>query len=137
MNNVNLTGRITKDPELHETEKMQVVNFTLAVNREFSKEKEADFIPCVAYNNSATFMSNYIRKGDMIEVQGRIQIRNYQSKNGETIYVTEVVSSRVGLLAKNHPQVSSNPQPRTITHTHTTEEIITVPDNIADDDLPF
>lgn len=134
MNDVNLTGRITKDPELHETEKMQVVNFTLAVNREFSKEKEADFVPCVTFNHSATYLANYVKKGDMLEVQGRIQTRSYQSKNGDTIYVTEVVASRVGLLVRANVQAPQESQtPCAPTHTHTIEETV----NIPDDDLPF
>lgn len=134
MNDVNLTGRITKDPDVRTTEKSQIVNFTLAVNREFSKEKECDFISCVAFNNQATFISKYITKGDLIGVHGRIQVRNYQSKNGDTVYVTEILCDRVEMLSKvqGHQQVNNQNQ-STITHIHTREETV----SISDDDLPF
>jgi len=129
MNDTCLSGRITKDPELVPTEKSKAVSFTLAVNREFSKEKTADFIPCVCFGQPAEFLAQYVKKGDLIELQGRIQTRNYQNKNGGTVYVTEVVANRVGLLAKVQGQAEQS----TITHTHTVEETV----NISDDDLPF
>lgn len=129
MNDVCLSGRITKDPELVNTEKTKAVNFTLAVNREFSKEKTADFIPCACFGQTADFLSQYVKKGDLIEVQGRVQTRSYTSKNGGTVYVTEVLANRVGFLAKVQGQAEQS----TITHTHTVEETV----NISADDLPF
>lgn len=137
MNDVCLSGRLTKDPINNQTQNTQITSFTLAVNREFSKEKTADFIPCVAFNQTAKYIIQYIKKGDLIEANGRIQVRSYQGKNGETNYVTEVIVDRVGILAKVQSQQEHKPtepqSPNTIIHRHITEEKVTIPD----DDLPF
>ena len=139
MNDVCLSGRLTKDPINTQTQTTQIASFTLAVNREFSKEKTADFIPCVAFNQAAKYIIQYIKKGDLIEMNGRIQVRSYQGKNGETNYVTEVIVDRVGLLSKVQSQSQSQEEPtetkssNTIIHRHITEEKVTIPD----DDLPF
>lgn len=102
INRVVLVGRITKDPEQKRTQNnTPVVSFTLAVDSRFtndSGEKKADFIQCVTWNKSAEFMSNYVRKGAMLGVDGRIQTRTYETNNGETRYVTEVVCDSVQLL---------------------------------------
>ena len=139
MNDVCLSGRLTKDPINNQTQTTQIASFTLAVNREFSKEKTADFIPCVAFNQAAKYIIQYIKKGDLIELNGRIQVRSYQGKNGETNYVTEVIVDRVGLLSKVQSQSQSQEEPtetkssNTIIHRTITEEKVTIPD----DDLPF
>ena len=101
INRVILVGRVTKDPVLRKTPNgTSVVSFTLAVNRNIKKEgqPEADFINCVAWNKTADFMAQYVRKGALLGVEGRIQTRNYDDKNGKRVYVTEVVADSVQFL---------------------------------------
>jgi len=96
MNNVSLIGRLTKDPELRYTpSNTAVANFTLAVDRFGSKEKEADFINCVAWQKCAEFVSQYFTKGLRVGLTGSIQVRSYQAKDGTTRYVTEVRADKV------------------------------------------
>lgn len=101
VNNVVLVGRITKDVELKYTNAgIPYTQFTVAVDRgvkDANGERQADFIGCVAWRQSADFMSKYIKKGYMISVQGRIQTRNYQQDN-QTRYITEVVCDTVSNL---------------------------------------
>ncbi len=100
LNRVVLVGRITRDPELRKTQSgTSVLSFTCAVNRRFqTQEATADFINCVAWNKTAEFMSQYVRKGALIGVDGRIQTRNYDDNTGRKVYVTEVVAEQVQLL---------------------------------------
>ena len=100
MNKVMLIGRITKDIELRKTANANsVISFTLAVNRRLggSQEQQADFINCVAWNRTADLMNQYLHKGSMIAVEGRIQTRNYELE-GQRVYVTEVVADNVQFL---------------------------------------
>ncbi|NLY62856.1 MAG: single-stranded DNA-binding protein [Erysipelothrix sp.] len=100
INNVVLVGRLTRDPELRKTQSgTSVLSFTCAVNRRFqSQEQTADFINCVAWNQTADFLSRYATKGALVSVEGRIQTRNYEDKTGSRVYVTEVVAEQVQLL---------------------------------------
>ena len=100
INKVILVGRITKDPELRKTQNgTSVVSFTLACNRRVpSQGQDADFINCVAWNKTADFMAQYVRKGALLGIEGRIQTRNYDDKDGKRVYVTEVVANSVQLL---------------------------------------
>jgi single-strand DNA-binding protein len=94
-----LIGRLTKDPDLRYTPNGKaVVKFTLAVDRVFSKEKEADFIPCVAWGKTAENCANYIGKGSLVAVEGRIQVRTYEAKDGDKRWVTEVIADNVRFL---------------------------------------
>lgn len=98
MNKVILLGRLTKDPEVRYTQAGKVVcQFTLAVDRPFSNQegqKEADFIPVVIWGKSAETLGNTVRKGQKLLVEGRMQIRSYEGKDGSKRYVTEVVADR-------------------------------------------
>ena len=102
MNNVNLTGRLTKSPELKQTaSNTSVLTGTLAVNRTFKNqngEREADFINIVAWRQTAEIIAQYCGKGSQIGVTGRIQTRNYENQQGQRVYVTEVVAEHVDLL---------------------------------------
>lgn len=96
MNKVILIGRLTKDPELRYTpNNVAVCQFTLAVDRRFTSKSEgqptADFIPCVAWRQSAEFLSKYFTKGTKAVVSGSIQVRTYNDKDNVKRYVTEVV----------------------------------------------
>ena len=95
INNVSLTGRLTRDPELKYTNgsNTPVLSFTLAVNRNFKNKRgdvEADFINCVAWNKAAENISNYFQKGSLIGIEGSIQTRTYDDKDGKRVYLTEV-----------------------------------------------
>lgn len=90
-------GRLTRDPELRYTSNTStaVCNFTLAVDRRFSRqgeEKQADFIPIVVWGKTAEFCSRYFQKGQQIAVVGRIQTRTWDDSEGRRHYVTEVVA---------------------------------------------
>lgn len=101
MNNVVLVGRLTKDVELRKTQNgKSVVSYTLAVNRQFKQEgqPDADFINCVAWNKTADLMEQYLHKGSLVGVEGRIQTRSYQDNTGKNVYVTEVLTESVQFL---------------------------------------
>lgn len=110
MNRAILVGRLTRDPELRNTNSgVAVVSFTIAVNRTFTSnqtgEREADFINCIAFNKQAENLARYIRKGGLVGVDGRIQTRNYTAPDGTKRYVTEVVCENIHFL---EPKGSSN-----------------------------
>lgn len=102
INNVVITGRLTKDPDLRYTANgSAVATFTLAVNRNFtnqSGEREADFINCVIWRKPAETMANYAKKGTLLGVVGRIQTRSYENQQGSRVYVIEVVADNFQLL---------------------------------------
>ena len=106
MNKVILVGRLTRDPEVKYTPSGRMVaTFTLAVDRPFTSaaakekgEKEADFIPIVVWGNTAEFCGNYLNKGSKILVEGRLQLRSYDGKDGQKRYVTEVIAAGVESL---------------------------------------
>lgn len=98
LNNVVLMGRLTKDPELKQTPQgVSVANFTLAVERNYSKgeEKQTDFINIIAWRNTADFVSKYFTKGQLVAVRGRLQTRTWQDQNGQKRYATDVVADEV------------------------------------------
>ncbi|EGW38998.1 single-stranded DNA-binding protein [Desulfosporosinus sp. OT] len=103
LNRVVLVGRLTKDPELrYSPSGVAVANFTLAVDRKFKNaqgEKETDFIPCVVFRQLAELCANYLAKGKLASVDGRIQIRTYNDKDGQKRWVTEVVAEDVHFLS--------------------------------------
>ena len=102
MNRVVLVGRLTKDPELRYTPNgVPVATFTLAVNRNFSNQKgerEADFINCVIWRKPAENVANFLKKGSLAGVDGRIQTRNYEGQDGKRVYVTEIQAESVQFL---------------------------------------
>ena len=102
LNRVILIGRLTKDPELRYTPSgVAVTQFTLAVDRPFnsqSGEHEADFIPIVTWRQLAETCANYLRKGRLTAVEGRMQVRNYENNEGKRVYVTEIIADNVRFL---------------------------------------
>ena len=113
INNVVLVGRLTKDLELrYTTSNKAAVNFTLAVNRNFKNERgelQADFIGCTAYGKQAENMARFLNKGSLIGIEGRISTRNYQGKDGKTVYITEVIADKVNFL-ESKKQGNNNQQ---------------------------
>ncbi|MBR3891227.1 MAG: single-stranded DNA-binding protein [Bacilli bacterium] len=146
LNKVILIGRTTKDVDLRKTSSgTAVATFTLAVDNRFVQkdgQNTADFISCVAWNNTAEFMNNYVKKGSLVAVEGRIQTRNYDNKDGNRVYVTEVVVETLKSLgsgSRNAERTGSNydgyePTVSTSTDYDTS---VDVSYDISDDDLPF
>lgn len=96
LNKVILMGRLTKDPELRVTNSgVSVATFSVAVDTGHGENKTTDFINCVAWRNTAEFVSKYFTKGQMIIVLGRISTRDYEDKNGNKKYITEVIANEV------------------------------------------
>lgn len=142
INNVVLVGRLTRDPELRTTGNgTSVTTFTLAVDRQYGKDKQADFISCVAWRKTAELVAQYTDKGHMVGVQGRIQTRSYDDRDGKRVYVTEVVADTVQFIGSHNGQQgqqestgwSSQPQPdagKSSPFSGSTPEV-------SSDDLPF
>ena len=116
MNKVILIGRITKDLELRQTTSgTEVLRFSVAVDR-YSKDKEndTDFISCIAFGKSASFIGNYFSKGRMIAIEGNIKTGSYE-KNGQKVYTTDVIVDKAHFCGDrqangNAPQSDSNGQ---------------------------
>lgn len=112
MNKIMLIGRLTKDPELRYTQSgSAVASFTLAVNRRFANqngEREADFINCVAWQKSGEFVANYFKKGQMMALEGRLQVRSYDGNDGQRRWVTEVVAEQIEFVG---PKDGGNSNP--------------------------
>nr|DAX84160.1 MAG TPA: Single strand binding protein [Caudoviricetes sp.] len=102
INNVVLVGRITKDIDLRMSESGKAyTNFTLAVNRAFKGQdgqQQADFISCKTFNKQAENLARYCGKGSLIAVVGSIQVSNFQGKDGNTVYRTEVIANNIQFL---------------------------------------
>jgi single-strand DNA-binding protein len=139
-----LIGRLVRDPELRYTPAgVAVTQFTLAVDRPFTnsqtKEKEADFINCVAWRQLAETCANYLRKGRLTAVEGRIQVRNYDNNEGKKVYVTEVVADNVRFLESSR-QGGEGQQQYSGNHGDEPKDPFSddgKPIDISDDDLPF
>ncbi len=144
VNNVVLVGRITRDPELrHSASGSAVCSFSLAINRNFKNqagEYEADFINCVAFNQTANLMEQYVAKGQLISVQGRLQSRSYDDNTGRKVYVTEVVCNTVSFLESKRTMDGSSsvaqPAP-SMPQQNQTFDAQDIDVSIDDDDLPF
>lgn len=138
MNNVVLIGRLTKDADLRYTSNgVATANFTLAVERAFSNasgEKETDFINCVVWRKPAETLSSYTKKGSKIAVRGRMQTRNYENKQGQKVYVTEVVVEEFTFLDSK-----KNSEDKPYQNSKTTDpfENKVLPIDISEDDMPF
>lgn len=102
INNVVLTGRLTKEVDLRYTSNGTAVgSFSMAVDRQFKNqqgERETDFINCVIWRKAAENFANFTRKGSLVGIQGRIQTRNYENQQGQRVYVTEIVVENFTLL---------------------------------------
>lgn len=142
INRVVLVGRLTKDPEFRTTQSdVSVATFTLAVNRPFTNaqgEREADFINVVVFRKQAENVNNYLRKGNLAGVDGRIQSRSYENQEGRRVFVTEVVADNVQFLEpKNNPSNNQPQQQRGQAPAGNNPFANDNNANIDDDDLPF
>ena len=114
INNVVLTGRLARDPEIKQTQSGVIVcNFCIAVDRQYKsgEEKICDFINCVAWSSTADFVSKWFHKGDGIGVTGSIQTRKWVTDGGENRYATEVLCQQVSFLdgKKNAAEATQAP----------------------------
>lgn len=132
LNSIIIMGRITADPELRTTQSgLSVTSFTVAVDRAYSKEeKQTDFIPVVAWRGTADFVTKYFHKGSMIAVQGSLQTRNYEDKQGNKRTAYEVLADQVSFCGSKTDNSSGQ------TQTDSTQDYADALNDI-DDDLPF
>ncbi|MBO5957514.1 MAG: single-stranded DNA-binding protein [Bacteroidales bacterium] len=111
-------GRLVADPELRTTESgVSVTSFTVAVDRRFVKqgeERQADFIDVVAWRNTAEFVCKYFGKGSMIAVQGSIQTRLYEDKNGNNRKAVEIVAENVSFCGSKSDNANTTSAPATM-----------------------
>ncbi|MBU8598478.1 single-stranded DNA-binding protein [Alkalihalobacillus clausii] len=137
LNRVVLVGRLTRDPELRFTPNgVAVANFTLAVNRPFSNqqgEREADFINVVVWRKPAESVANYLKKGSLAGVDGRVQTRSYENNESKRVFVTEVVAESVQFLEPKGSRDNTGNQGGGFDN----DPFGGGPVDISDDDLPF
>lgn len=134
MNKVILMGRLTSDPEIRYTQnKLAIARYTLAVDRKGHTENTADFIRCVAFDHAAEFAEKYFKQGTKIIITGHIQTGSYTNKDGQKVYITEVVTeeqefaeSKSASKPKQQETPSANPN-----------GFMNIPDGVEDEDLPF
>ena len=118
MNSVILIGRLTKTPDIKESNGTKIARYTLAVDR-WGKKDEADFISCVCFGKTSEFAGNYLQKGTKIAVEGRIQTGSYTNKDGKKVYTTDVI-------VNSHEFCESRKD---------NDDFVTIPDD--DKELPF
>ncbi|MET4563350.1 single-strand DNA-binding protein [Lysinibacillus parviboronicapiens] len=148
INRVVLIGRLTKDPELkYSPNGIASCRFTVAVNRTFSKEgeeKQADFIQCVAWRKQAENLANFMKKGNLIGLEGKIQTGSYEGQDGKKIYTTDVVADSIQFLEPKNNTGSSQGAPnyQSSTNHQTAQQNYNDPfsgksTTVNSDDLPF
>lgn len=137
INNVVLVGRLTRDPELKYTpSNVAVATFSLAVNRNFKNQagdREADFISCIMWRKQAENFANWIKKGALVGITGRIQTRSYDNQQGQRVYVTEVVAESFQTLEKKDNTANQSSMENQMPPSYGQGESM----DISDDDLPF
>lgn len=154
LNRVVVVGRLTRDPDLRYTPNgVAVANFTVAVDRPFTNqqgERETDFINCVTWRRQAENLANYMKKGSLVGVDGRVQTRNYEGQDGKRVYVTEILAESIQFLeSRRSEQGSTQTSPpnndrnfqsqseRPPAKSDNPFESSGEPVDLSDDDLPF
>ena len=135
MNKVVLMGRLTRDPDVRYTQGEKstcVARYTLAVDRR-TKEKETDFISCVAFGKAGEFAEKYLHKGMKILVEGRIQTGSYTNKDGKKIYTTDVVVESTEFAESRNSAQQAPAEPTA----DMGEGFMRIPDGVDDEGLPF
>ena len=133
MNNVVITGRLTRDPDVRYKEDLAIARFALAVARPQMNGREAtsDFPSIIAFGKTAEMAEKYLQKGKLIAIIGRIQTGNYTDKDGKKVYTTDVVAEKIEFLESKRNEESKD-EPR--------EEQAKIPEGfeqITDDQIPF
>ena len=157
MNKVVLVGRLTRDPEVRSTSSgSNTARFTVAVNRNFKNKDgqyDADFISCVAFRNTADFVSKFFKKGSMIGLEGRIQTGSYDAQDGSKRYTTDVVVDNVEFVGGRNEGGSPAPSNNSYVDMPANDPIDMMPEydiptsdpyenydkeiSLSDNDLPF
>lgn len=112
MNRVELIGRLTKDPETSKINDVSKTSFTLAVDRRYTDKngnRQADFLPCVAWKGTADFIAKYFTKGKKIAVVGSVQTRNYEAQDGTKKYVTEIIVDEAEFVESRNAESTQQP----------------------------
>lgn len=147
MNKVILMGRLTREPEVRYSdgaEPLAVTRYTLAVNRRFKKD-EADFIPCVAFGKAGEFAEKYFKKGQLVAITGRLQVRSWD-KDGERRWSTDVIveeqyfaESKAAAAQSRPAAAQSKPTAQTWKQMGLAEQegFYPIEESVEDDDLPF
>lgn len=138
MNVAILMGRLTADPELrHTANNIPVTSFTLAIDRRFKtgEERQTDFINIVAWRQTAEFVSKYFRKGQLVAVEGSIQTRRYQDKDGNNRTAFEVVANNVHFAERK--DASARPAGEAAAPSFSNADTSDFSEIAGDDDLPF
>jgi len=149
MNKAIIMGRLTKDPEIRYTqsnEPLCIARYTVAVNRRFKKdgEPDADFIPCVAFGRAGEFAERWLKKGMMVCVSGRIQVRNWEDQSGQKRWSTEIIleeqdfaESKASFQARSGGSGSSETSAPMERGGREPEGFAAISETIDDEDLPF
>ena len=127
INRVVICGRLVRDPELKKTPSdSSVVTFTVAVDNrpKANGEKSTSFIPCTAWNATANNVAKYTKKGSLVGVDGRLNQRQYQSKDGRTVNVVEVIADTVQFLEKKSDGSTPAIQDETVESIDTTDDML-------------
>lgn len=140
MNKVILMGRLARDPEVRysqSAEPLAVARYTLAVDRRFKRqgEQEADFIKCVAFGKTGEFAEKYFKKGQLVSIVGRIQVRSWEDRSGTRKWTTEVIveeqyfaESKAAAESRSKVEKQGENVP---------EGFYPIDESVEDDDLPF
>lgn len=140
MNSVNLTGRLTRDPDVrYANNGTTIARFTLAVNRKFKSESgpDADFPSVVVFGKSAEFVEKYFHKGMKMEVSGRLQTGSYTKEDGTKVYTTDVVAESVEFGESKNASESNNEQNGATPNLKTANGgFMDIPEGV-EDELPF
>lgn len=139
MNKVILMGRLTRSPEVRYSngaEPLAVARYTLAVNRRFKRkdEQEADFIPCVAFGERGEFAEKYFRKGQLVAVTGRLQVRSWEDNEGKKRWTTEVIVEEQYFAESKKNSNAAAPKEG---GQAPADGFYPIDESVEDDDLPF
>ena len=147
MNKVILMGRLAREPEVRYSqggEPIAVARYTLAVNRRFKRkdELEADFIPCVAFGKAGEFAEKYFKKGQMVSVVGRLQVRSWDDNEGKKRWSTDVIVEEQYFAESKAEAEQSRPaaapnKPAKQMGLAEQEGFYPIDESVEDDDLPF
>ena len=150
MNKVVLMGRLTKEPEVRYSqgaEPLAIARYTLAVNRRFKRQgdPDADFIPCVAFGKAGEFTEKYFKKGQMVSVVGRLQVRSWEDNEGKKRWSTDVIVEEQYFAESKKESDESKPAAQNKPAAQTGKQMglaeqegfYPIDETLEDDDLPF
>ena len=140
MNNVQLVGRLTRDPEVRYLDNgSTVTRFTLAVDRRIKKEggENADFISCVAFGKTAEFLEKWFFKGQRLGLTGRIQTGSYTNQEGKKVYTTDVVVDTAEFVESRSGSSKQGDRQGQSQGKDIGDGFMDIPDDVEDEELPF